>query len=456
MIALITLLVVVPLISGQKTFVNQNAGKHLYYYDQESTLNSSYAICTNNNQTMVTINSEQEMNWIINHIAPSNFWLGAVATHGHFPSRWLNGDFILYTPWRHTETGSDANQCSAAVVVVESRDWVLRPCSYTRHTICETKFAATHRQDDTYVFKKSLFGKEYYYHHGAFTFNYARAFCDKLNSSMATFSSMAEQTWVRNHVALTNRFWLGVYSTENEDNKHNYRSVDNSSMHWTHWYANQPDCYDKNCCAAYVDTDNTWMDEECHGQQGVVCQRSIGDVATNHSIDLISGSLFDINTGIEKIQTDIDELMKRIRDIDGRESHLNEELNRKQQRINELLIAKDILEKENTILERVAQQTIAKRIGVADAIASTTTTTTTDKAQLIDSLRDKVANMTNTLRNESADNRKSVFLSYFNVAAVLLLVMIVVALAFVYNAKLKVVSLRRGDHAPMMMSTHSL
>ena len=148
------------------------------------------------------------------------------------------------------------------------------------------------------AYKPSPFGKQYFYNASAVTFNEAEGVCSASGGTMVRLESRSEQDWVRQEIAMRNKFWLGgKANTANSSSvsSSSYKWLDGSTIVWTKWYSSQPDCTNHSCCAIWLDDDDTWMDSVCASNtKAVVCQRvepRIDRIAINQTLTEINGRL---------------------------------------------------------------------------------------------------------------------------------------------------------------------
>lgn len=88
-------------------------------------------------------------------------------------------------------------------------------------------------------------------------YNTAKKFCENEGGMLVKLGSAAEQRYVLTTIANGAEIWLGAQAIVGT---HTFNSwLDGSDIVFKKWYRGQPDCSNE-CCAAWLDDDNTWMD----------------------------------------------------------------------------------------------------------------------------------------------------------------------------------------------------
>lgn len=107
------------------------------------------------------------------------------------------------------------------------------------------------------LIKSDKFAKEYYFSSSRLSFESAQKYCDDLGFKLLKLESMEQQTYVQTTVAKGSHLWLGAKAPRNT---HTFSQwLDGSEITFSNWFHGQPDC-SSSCCAAWLDTDKTWMD----------------------------------------------------------------------------------------------------------------------------------------------------------------------------------------------------
>lgn len=130
------------------------------------------------------------------------------------------------------------------------------------------------------VFPHLWNGKRYHFNPGMKgSLNQSMSYCKSLGSTIATVDSMEENNFIHSTVANKAKVWLSAKA--NLLNSRFEYWTDGNRINFTKWYRKELICTSR-CCGIILDTDNTWMSDECSSLHNVVCVKDAAECKTSN------------------------------------------------------------------------------------------------------------------------------------------------------------------------------
>lgn len=256
---------------------NPTIGKTYVYTNLSLSLPRGEAYCKSINASLITIESQQESDWIRNNLNFTRFafLLGAEITIETVPKRWLDGRAIKWYNWARDEPNFGGSQEWAFIVDRPSGLWFAANSRIVRPIICQR---ASKREGELQEIRNPQNGKTYLISRVERNLDDGAAYCKSINASLIKVESYEESQWVRANVPV-NRFLLPIAISNTSAPT---MWLDGSAITWSHWSSQQRPKYAWANRAYWVDN---LVGEWAQGYTGqtacTVCERS----ATNQPLD---------------------------------------------------------------------------------------------------------------------------------------------------------------------------
>ena len=318
----------VTLCQSQAVYKSSPFGKNYHVTNAAMEFNAAEATCSAIGGTLVRIESRAEQLWVRQEIGIGNqFWIGGKSNNGNSttdtyfgrlmtPSfKWFDGSTIGWSNWFISEPNCQEECC--AIWVDTDDTWNDLECTtQEKPVVCQKLESEMDQVNQTLtklsnhqevVYEPSPFGKNYYYKSSKMNFNGAQAVCSAIGGTLVRIESRAEQDYVRYNVAMDTDIWLGSSANTNGliATNSSFKWTNGSTIRWSNWYREEPDC-NSDCCAIWLDTsDNSWNDDLCDtSYHRFVCQKLDPYQRTdssNSTLDMSNSSSNENHTMIDSI-----------------------------------------------------------------------------------------------------------------------------------------------------------
>ncbi|XP_052062584.1 macrophage mannose receptor 1-like [Mytilus californianus] len=287
-----------PLIEPNDTYTKEYCDSDWLYFDGYCYLMKSYdrknfkdaaKICNDKKSNLLSIHSQHESNWILEHIyRRSGMWIGLnKLNHQYEGYRWNDNSPVDYVSWGSGKPSSPSvNKC--VMIQSSSGRWTDFNCNRgVNGYICKRKndtdsFTTTPASSIPTVrggclggFVRSTFNSKCYrFFKTKKTWSQAKATCETYGRTygLVTIQSELEQMFITTMLINSlEMVWIGM------TDEHTFRKYywdDSSQVSYTNWNSKEPNGYNEHCVDLFVIKEKfgEWNDERCSSSLYFICQ----------------------------------------------------------------------------------------------------------------------------------------------------------------------------------------
>lgn len=260
----------------------------------------AYEFCEKQGGHLVTIDSQQEQNYILGILEHSTFdktWLGATDVYNEGKWKWITGEEIKYNNWADGEP-NDSNDEDYMMIYQNSGAWndvsdIHQTTAYTYSFICEYDNIV---EEPTLSFETTFTFKNHRYevYSNNTDWQTAKRFCEKKGGHLLTISSAEENAAVVDGTGglSLERYWIGFSDVKHEGK---WEWITDEKVSYSNWSSGEPN--NDNDIEDYAEINvksGKWNDLGgyfcCHLTIGFICEYDtitiVGDTNLDGTVDV--------------------------------------------------------------------------------------------------------------------------------------------------------------------------
>ena len=266
----------------QPTSKDEFNGHTYEYYNQAFTWDEAYKFCEKKGGHLVTINSQEENDFLVELTKnrSANLWAGGKTTDNE-KWFWITGEPFDYQNWNVGEPNNLENIQDTLQIYTSGKWDDVSTGAYTCQFVCEydDKIDASKY---TPVYKENYNGHEYWFFENDVDWQTAKKICEAKGGYLVVINNAEENQKVMSGIQKTSKkeAWIGI--TDIKDNV--WKDVKGNSLTYTNWASGEPSNSSDIEDYGNLFEDGTWNDLMGYGY----IYRSIGFVCEFD--DLCTGS----------------------------------------------------------------------------------------------------------------------------------------------------------------------
>ncbi|MFX0105897.1 MAG: lectin-like protein [Candidatus Hodarchaeota archaeon] len=199
---------------------------------------------------LVTLNSEEENDFVNNLVGTNRIWIGFSDELNEGSWQWVTGESITFTNWRSGEPNDYGSGEDYAEMYTDGTWNDIGPPQFpstTRYYVCEWE-----KEDDRVEYN----GHEYKLIKEDKSWSDAKIDCEAQGGHLATITSEGENDFIKN-LADSNKVWLGLSDEESEGT---WKWITGEAVSYTNWYPGEPNDYGTGEDYVEMYIDGRWND----------------------------------------------------------------------------------------------------------------------------------------------------------------------------------------------------
>ena len=249
-------------------------GNTYEFYTQKLSWDHAYKFCEKKGGHLVTINSKEENDFVVELTKDSNdsLWMGG-RTQDHKVWYWITGEPFDYQNWSEGEPNNyGGNQ--DVIKLYRSGKWDDDGSSYLHGFICEYDSGIDLSKYEP-VYKENYNDHAYWFFEDSVDWQTAKKICEAKGGYLAIPNDTDENAFILSGINNTTKeeTWIGVTDIAEEGV---WRDVKGSVIKYSNWDNNQPDNYLDREDYAHMYSNGKWNDEKSframYCSLGFVCE----------------------------------------------------------------------------------------------------------------------------------------------------------------------------------------